>query len=740
MKIDRRSFLSFVVGAAGGTALSPIGAKLTDDSSIWSQMWPWTPVPPDGEYSHVKTTSTICPGCCGLDVRKVDQRAIKIDGAKGYPGNDGGVCNLCLSGLQMLYGPTRVKGPMKRVGERGQGQWRSISWDEAISEVAQKLGELRDQDKSNTLACISGTDRGTVAALLNRMLMVYGSPNFIRTPSAIDSYELTLQLMHGTQSSVGFDFENAGYVLSFGAGFLEGWGAAGRMFKAHSQWRDNNVKVVQIEPRLSITAAKSGHWIPATAGTESMLALAIAHVIIKEQLYNKAFIENHTNGFEAWKATVIAEFSPEQVTEKCGVSTLKITEIAREFATAKRPLAICGRGKGMTPGGLDEFMAVHALNALVGNLNQEGGVWAVAEPAHINWPDAQGDEKTTLGLQTDRIDGAGSIKYPFSRHLLNRLPEAMQKAGDNALQALLVYNANPLYSAPDVAAMRAAFEKIPFIVSFASHMDETAAFSDLILPNHTHLERYEDVPTPVTFNRPMIGLSVPVVKPQFNTRHTGDVVIQLAAALGNAVAAAFPWENYEACLEETLADKWETIQDKGYWVDAAYEPAPWDEAFSNTASGKFEFSNNPLPALLSPVEMQGDAGQYPLVMVPIDTMRLSAGAVANPPFLMKTVEETMLKGDDLMVEIHPQDADRLGLAEGRWAKLSTPLGEASVKIHRYEGIQPGLIGVPRGLGHSAYDDYLAGKGININELIGAVEDPASGHNAAWGIRAKLAKA
>jgi len=223
MKICRRSFLSFLIGGAAGTTLSPLPWKITDDLSIWTQMWPWTPVPEDGEISYVNSVCTLCPGGCGITVRKINDRAVKIEGMKGHPLNDGGICILGLSGLQLLYGPTRVKTPLKRVGKRGQGRWEKISWDDAVSKVAKKLGDLRSKGESHTVGFIAGTDRGTKSLLLDRFLTVYGSPNLMRTPSILDSYELILYLMQGVQALPGFDFENADFVLSFGSGIIDGW-------------------------------------------------------------------------------------------------------------------------------------------------------------------------------------------------------------------------------------------------------------------------------------------------------------------------------------------------------------------------------------------------------------------------------------------------------------------------------------------------------------------------------------
>ena len=132
MKIDRRSFLSLLIGGGAGAGLTPIPWKLTDDISIWTQMWPWSPVPEDGEVSYVNSVCTLCPGGCGITVRKIENRAVKIEGMKGHPVNDGGICILGLSGLQLLYGPTRVKTPLKRKASRGEGKWIPISWEDAV--------------------------------------------------------------------------------------------------------------------------------------------------------------------------------------------------------------------------------------------------------------------------------------------------------------------------------------------------------------------------------------------------------------------------------------------------------------------------------------------------------------------------------------------------------------------------------------------------------------------------------
>jgi len=722
MKVDRRSFLSFVIGGAAGTALSPLPWKLMDDSSIWSQMWPWTPVPPDGEVVYENSTCTLCPGGCGISVRKVDNRAVKIEGQAGHPVNDGSICILGLSGLQMLYGPTRIKSPMKRIGERGEGKWQKITWDEAIAILTGKLTDIRDKGEAHTVAAIAGSDGGTVPALIQRFMKAYGSPNFMRTPSHREVDELAVKALFGAEGRTGFDVENADYILSFGSGIVDGWGSPVRMFRASSLWKEKNITVVQVEPRLSNSAAKATRWVPANPGTEADLALGIAAVMVSRNLIDTAAV----SGLSSWKNDLLATYPTEKVSQTTGVAAEVIVELAKGFAGANRPLALCGRGKGRVSEGLRETAAVYALNALTGNINQEGGMWAVPEADYIQWPDVATDSLAAAGLDQPRLDGAGAGKYTDARFLTNRLADSINGGGPYPLQVLLVAGANPCHDLPDTQSVQAAFNRIPFIVSFSSFQDETAAMADLLMPDHVYLERYEDVPVGAGLVGQMIGLSKPVVSPQFNTRHLGETLIMTAKTMGGSVADAFPWDDYETCLEETLAEKWDALMETGVWTETDIAPL----------AGTVRLAGMDAPA----VQAEGDVNSFPLLLVPYDSIRLSSGWVGDTPFMIKTVADTVIKGKDGFVEVNPKTANAAGLSEGAMATLATPRGEARVRVHLFEGIQPGVIAMPRGLGHTAYDDYLAGKGVNVNELIGPVEDPSSGYDAAWGIRAKLAKA
>ena len=686
-----------------------------DDSSIWSQNWPWTPVPPDGEISYTESTCALCPGGCGISVRKIDDRVVKIEGRKDYPVNNGGICALGLSGPQLLYGPTRIKSPMKKVN----GTFRKISWDQAISEVVEKLSNLRGEGKSHTVAGIAESPRGSVSLLLQRFLAAYGSANFYCNSTMEDSFSMTHIQDQGKKTMPGFDVENADYILSFGAGVIDGWGSPVRMIQAKSKWKSEKIKLVQVEPLLSNTAAKSDKWLPVTPGTEAVLALGIAYVILRESLYNQDALENNSEGFTKWATTVLGSYHPDKVAEITGIDAQTIITIGREFGRAGKPIAIFGRGQGRAPLSIAEINAFHALNVLVGNTNKTGGVFTLPEPDYLVWPEAEIDTVAQTGLQTPKITHG---------EWLHRLPNAIND-NENAINILFVAGANPVYALSDTNAVIKAFKKIPYKVSFSSYMDETARLSDLILPNHTFLERYEDIPVVSGLQNHIIGLTRPVVKPQFQTRHTGDVIIAMARALTGSIARSFPWNSYADCLKYGLGLQWNTLKNQGY-IKINYTP-------ELEGAPRFAFH---VPTKQPVVVPEGNESKMKLILLPSENLRLSSGYIGATPFMMKIVPDTDLKQNDAVIQINPKTAENIGLAQGDYAVLKTPRGRQTVKVNLSQGIGENTVSFPRGLGHTAYDGYLADKGVNFNELIGPVEDPVSGLNVAWGIRASLTKA
>ncbi len=730
MKLDRRKFLAMGTGLIGGTAagiaLSPVVFKLQDDSSIWSQNWPWTPVPMEGEVTYEDTICTLCPGQCGISVRKIGKRVVKIEGRDGFPVNNGGICILGLCGPQLLYGPTRVKSPMKKV----DGKFVKVSWDEAISLVEEKLNALRDEGLSDSVAVISGNESNVKSKLFERFLKAYGSPNFLKTPSALDSYEFVFSQTVGEETRPVFDFENSDFILSFGCGVVDGWGSPVRMFRNNSSM-GQDATFVQVEPRLSNSAAaaniSSNTWLASNPGTEGVLALGMAAVILNMNLYKSDLYDS--DGFDEWKTRVTSEYGLASVASITGLSEEKIKAVALAFAKAKAPVAICGRGHGHTPGKTFEFMAVQSLNALVGSLNAVGGVSAVPKSDYISWDDVDLDDSAYGGYHKERIDGAGVGGYKYAESLLHKLPEVINSNGDSPVKLLFITDANPCYTMPDTTEVLKAFNKVDFKVSFSSYMDETTAVSDLILPDHMYLEKYQDVDMTYASSKPAIGLGKPAVFPLFDTRNSGDVLIELAGKLGGTIADAFPWDSYETCLSETLGELWDTLLEEGIQVDEEYEPE--EEFFSFAGS---DLTQNDV------LTYHSEIPENSLMLIPVDSIRLASGQLADPPFAVKIISDKVLKDKDILVEINPVTAKKLKLSAGDKIILKTEVGSAKARVNIYEGIMPNLVGMPTGLGHTAYDKYIGGKGENFYSLIKPVEDNVTGYDVARGIGVSVTKA
>lgn len=822
MKITRRNFIAAVVGGIAGIQATPLPWKITDDVAIWTQNWPWVPVPPTGEFTEVSSVCNLCPGGCGIAVKKVDERAVKIEGRTDYPVNPGGICPVGMGGLQLLYDESlRFTGPMKRVGLRGAGEFTEISWGEAFDILAGRISSLRKKGTPEAIAAVDGNPEGTtVSVLIKRLMKAMGSPNYVRPPSITDTYRMGNLLMQGTLAPMAYDLENSDYVLSFGAGLLEGWGAPGRVMNAWGMWHDGNpakrkTRIVQVESRASNTASKADMWVAPRPGTDGALALGIAHVIIKSGQYDSRFVADHSSGFEDWrsldgtnhngfKTLVLEKYSPEQVAEITGVNPKTIVSLAKGFASAKAPVAVYGKGKDSLNGSLYEFMAVQSLNALKGSINRSGGV-LLPDPIPLSdLPLLEVDAIASKGLKSPRLDQAGTMRYPFTDSLINNFTDAINRNSKSPVDTLLVFSANPFFTLPDGGGFKKALEKIPFIVSFSPYRDETANMADLILPDSTYLEKMDDIVWPAGLQYPLYGLSKPVVEPLYNTKNSGDTVIELSRAIDESVGSAFPWENFEEVLQtrakglfdaggglvsydpdapawqrqtagngpkpeyKSFDEMWEGIQSGGMWYRPVNSPKSWKGLF-NTPSGKFEFSSKLIAQAIENYSSKiskkaalknmglaaiddeacmahyeapkagADRSVYPLEMLPYEMINLASGWIPSPPFLYKTIFENQLLKNKSFAAINPKTAAKYHLEEGTLVAVKSPAGEVQVRINLFEGAMPGIVYLPLGFGHTAYDEFLKGKGVNPNNIVQAGQDPISGYPVWWNTPVKLVK-
>ncbi len=565
--LTRREFLRMSGGVAGTAVafgvLPKLMSTLRGDAAVSAGA---TYLQATGEETIVPTVCLLCPSGCGMLARVVDGNVVKMEGSPMHPTNLGALCPKGQAAPELLYNPDRLIGPLRRKGARGNGEWEPLTWDEAITEVAQKLSGLREAGTPERAALLYGETRGQMRGFLERFMTALGSPNTISHDSLnIEAAKLGTLFTQGVYDLPNYDLENSNYVLSFGANMLEAGRTPQRMVSGYAylrRGRANRGKVVVIDPRQGITGAKADEWIPIVPGTDAALALGIANVIIKTGQFDSDFVHNYGFGFEeftdddgrqhkGFKSYVLENFDPRRVEQITGIPATTISRLAGEFAGNPPAIAVLPGKGGLLSGSLNGVaaaMAIHCLNALVGSLETPGGVLTQRYPACEPWPDLPADPVAEASRAAERADGAGNL-FPLARH-------AYQAVADRVLdgypvEALFLYDANPVYETPGGARFIEAFDQIPFIVSFATFMDESAQYADLVLPEPTFLERWQDDYIE-GLGYPGVGLRQPVIEPLHDTMNTGDFLIRVAQEIGGPVGDAFLWDSFKNVLEFRL--------------------------------------------------------------------------------------------------------------------------------------------------------------------------------------------
>jgi anaerobic selenocysteine-containing dehydrogenase len=633
MRVTRRGFFQVFGVAAGAGALAKGKMAKAEEAGEKLQRWA-TP-----EEVMVPSICQQCPGGCGLSVRTLDGEVAGLSGNPLHPVNRGALCPKAFGGLQLLNDPNRLKGPMAR--DRERGRFRSIGWEEALSVLSTRLSELRAKGLSHTVAILGGQYRGSRDTLWKRFADAYGTPNYLRvrclTP---EKPGLAHQLMQGVTAPLSYDLGETQFILSFGAGLLESWLGPVHVSQEFARFRRSGERprgrFVQVDPRRSPTAIKADRWVPIVPGTDGILALGIANALIREELYDKDFIERHTFGFEDWvdergehhegfRNFVLKEYGLLTVSVATGVPIRTILEIARDLGKVKPAVVVGDRGPAYGPDDLHTRMAIHSLNALIGSIGVRGGLLIQGELPLSPLAPVQHDEVAKRGLEHPRIDGAGRGEYFLTSDAPQNIPEAIRSAKPYPINALLLFATNPLASHPAKEAFAGAFDRIPFIVSFSPFLDESSSRADLILPDHTYLERWQDDQVSHLPGFTCFSLARPAAVPLHQTRDTADVVLQTAKAVGGNVAKSLPWEKFEDFLHERARGLFEAgrgyvtsvpaeeslrkiLERQGYWTPEfkSYDEfwtalgkrgAWWDptglpvslEALLTTPSRKFEF-------------------------------------------------------------------------------------------------------------------------------------------------------
>ncbi|GMQ89776.1 MAG: thiosulfate reductase PhsA [Gammaproteobacteria bacterium] len=584
---SRRDFLKLGAAAAtvpvvGGTALSVAKAQFLkgkDFSYLTGQ-----------ERQAIPTACWQCVTRCAAIGYVEDGRLVKIGPQPKSIRTAGFICAKGQAGVNQVYDPDRVLYPMKRVGKRGEGKWKRISWDEALTEVSARLKKLRDDGTPEKFMFHYGRMKASSSKLIKSVfLATYGTKTIGNHTSICEGGKWTAQELTWGKHYDNWDFDNTRFVLNFGSNCLEAHTnhvpTAHRLMPALV---DRQVRMVTFDVRLSNTAAKSNEWIPVKPATDGAVALAMCNVIMSEDLYRgdgEAFLEfckvtADVNATTQEKVAALkshlAQYTPEWAQKISGVSADKIRSIAREFATARPAVVISYRGAVAHYNGNDQERAIQMLAAITGNIDNPGGR---CKAVGAKWKYPKGPKKKPKAKKLKIIDGfPGTVTFP-THHVSHQVLKMIKDGRAGRPDVYMWYCYTPVYANGDVQENIDVLKDeslIPYTVCVNPFYDESAALADLILPDATYLERWdwEDMVSPNQV--PEYYLRQPLVQPLGEARNFADVVCELAKRMGFPLGFNSMEEFVQKSCEKTPAVEnaggFEYMKKNGVWHDPNAKP------------------------------------------------------------------------------------------------------------------------------------------------------------------------
>lgn len=696
-KISRRDFLKVAgSGAAITTILTGCGP-----ASRYTTREPYTKMPEytyNGQSTFYATSCRECPAGCGLVVRTMQGRAIKVEGNKLNPVNLGKTCARGQASLHGLYNPDRFQNPVKH--KRGDKTYTDMDWDSSIKIVSDILNGNPEE-----IAFLMGLTSDHVFDLVSELCKSIGAAAPIRF-GALGLFEGRDTLAEASRSIFGkpdllyYDLANSDVTFSFGSAFLETWLSPVSYTRGFAKMRQGTNRrgyLVVFESRMSQTAMKADEWIPIRPGSEGYVAAAFGKIIS-----------------ESRTGTVSPAFKNvdlEKAADLSGVSIETLNRLANIFNSAQSPLAIPpGAGIGQS-NGAESVEAVLKLNILVNNLGKPGGVYLTPEsPLGTDYHGtANGQELLSL------VDSMNSGK----------------------IKTLLIHGVNPIFEIPGSLGFESALSKVPTVVSFSSYPDETAILSDYVFPDHTGLESfgYQRILTG-SGQSTLSGLQ-PVVAPYYNTRSTIDLLLAAGAAAGGTAAIQYKDEvEFIQVKIGVLIDAKDGYYSAGempaFWASFQQYGGWWQNSISlgtPGASGALDQAIN-----LEQAVFDGD-GDF-ILHTYVSPILGEAGA--NKPWLQETPDPTTTVMWNNWLEINPKTAEELGVTDDDVVRVVSPYGKVELSVLVYRAIRPDVVAIPFGQGHTEYGRYAENRGVNPAVLFGKSVNSA-GDLAYGSVKVKIEK-
>lgn len=647
-----------------------------------------------GKARWVATDCTICYHSCGMNVLVEDGKIVKVEGLKEHPLNKGRLCPKGERAIDLVYHPDRIKYPLKRV----DGEWKRVTWDEALAEIGEKLLRLKERYGPEVLSIFSGSigvENLEMMELAQRFKGAYGSPNFISVEGICYRMRIRARQMTFGKYPVE-EMDTKLYVL---------WGHNPEQsdFPLYLAIQENlakGSKLVVIDPKRIPLAEKAEMYLPIRPGTDGALALALMHVLIKENLYDKEFVEKWTYGFDKLVAHV-EPYTPEWAEKITWVRAEDIRRLARLYATAESASIFQGTNtQDQTANGTQNSRAFAILQILTGNINNPGG-WVISPRLSL----------TGLGIPTDRTP-IGAEEYSLFYEIWGRkspygqvmcFPESVP----DVIKALIVTGGNPVISMPDSNAFREAMKKLELLVVHDLFMTETGELAHYVLPACTHFEKnglaysYN-----VCHGIPYLMVRKKVIEPLHESRSEFFFWKELAKKMG--MGEVFPWESDEEVvaleLQSTGLTYKELKEEKmagAYYMKKQYGMGPYEVKGFPTPSKKIEIYSetlakagfDPLPTYREPDQSplnQELAERYPLILTTgARILYFTHGQHRNINGLKEQCPEPF-------AEIHPKTAEKYGVKDGELIVVESTRGQIRVKAKVTEDIAEGVVSIPHG--------------------------------------------
>jgi len=677
----------------------------------------------------VRTSCRGCHGVCQVLVHLDAQgRVAKITGDPDSPTSRGFICPKGAHAAETLYHPDRITTPLKRVGERGQGRFEPVTWEEALSTMASTFDRVRRESGPEYLALCQGTGR-PYTEFTGRFIHSLGSPNFVSPghncflPRNIAS-ALTVGWLP-IADIYGFGDQTPGCFLVFGCNSMETGAADGTCGSMIKRAMRKAKKVIAVDPRTTDTARAADLHLRLRPGSECALVLALIHVLIEENLYDAAFVRDYCNGFQEL-AEHVKPYSPDWAAPITRVPARDIRRTAREFASNGPSVVLWGNGIDTSMNAFQTGRALLILMALSGSLDVPGGMVRWVPPAGVRCKSPQ-ENKAQLGMQfltpeqKARMIGAGRFPFCPGCHQPT-FWDACASGDPYRPRAVWLVGTNPMLTATRGDTIETALrERLEFTVASDFFMTPTASLCDLVLPAAHWLEQ-DDV---VYFHKIWCVLARRKVAQVGQARDDRAVMLELANRLG--LREAFPWPDWEAYLAWLLEPSglsFDQFADRGILLGEMRYRKHETEGFP-APGGKVDLSSRvlagagrpPLPVYveppLSPVSTPEIASDYPFILM--------TGCKVLPFFHSegRQIESLRRLRPEPLVHVHPEAASRHGLSDGDAVFVATPHGKARFTLKLDDGLDTDVVSADHGWWfpeHGGLD--LSWKDSNANLLFG----------------------